>query len=97
MTDANKHIMRTRHTIPTLLQLVTMLNGAKYFLHLDMNNGYIKLQLAEESQKFTTFYKHRGLKRFKRQHFGVNSAAEIFNEEFHKIMQHEPNAISTYL
>ena len=96
MTDANKYIMRTRHAIPTLRELETKLNGAKYFSHLDMNDGYMQLELAEESRKLTTFYTHRGLKRFKRLHFGVNSAAEIFNEEVRKIVQHEPNAISIY-
>ena len=81
LTDANKYIKRTRHAIPTLRELETRLNGAKYFSHLDMNDGYMQLELAEESRKLTTFYTHRGLKRFKRLHFGVNSAEEIFNEE----------------
>ena len=81
LTDANKYIKRTRHAIPTLRELETRLNGAKYFSHLDMNDGYMQLELAGESRKLTTFYTHRGLKRFKRLHFGVNSAAEIFNEE----------------
>lgn len=69
MTDANKHIKRSRHAIPTLRELETKLNGAKYFSHLDMNDGYMQLELAEESRKVTTFYTHRGLKRFKRLHF----------------------------
>jgi len=96
MTDANKYIKRTRHAIPTLRELETRLNGAKYFSHLDMNDGYVQLELAEESRKLTTFYTHRGLKRFKRLHFGVNSAAEIFNEEVRKIVAKEPNAVSIY-
>ena len=61
-----------------------------------MNDGYMQLQLAEESRKLTTFYTHRGLKRFKRLHFGVNSSAEIFSEEVHKVVSLEPNAISIY-
>ena len=96
MTDANKYIKRTRHAILTLRELETRLNGAKYFSNLDMNDGYMQLELAEESRKLTTFYTHRGLKRFKRLHFGVNSAAEIFNEEVRKIVAQEPNAVSIY-
>ena len=38
----------------------------------------------------------RGLKHFKRLHFGVNSAAEIFNEEVRKVVAQEPNAVSIY-
>ena len=29
----------------------------------------------------TTFYTHRGLRRFKRLNFGTNSAAELFHQE----------------
>ena len=94
--DVNKYIKRTWHTIPTQGELETRLNGAKFFSHLDMNNVYMQLELAEESRKLTTFYTHRGLKRFKRLHFGVNSAAEIFNEEVRKVVSLEPNAISIY-
>ena len=65
MTDINKYIKRTRHTIPTLRELETRLDGAKFFWHLDMNDGYMQLELAEENRKLTTFYTHRGLKRFK--------------------------------
>ena len=81
MTDVNRYIKRTRHTIPTLRELETRLNGAKF---------------AEESRKMTTFYTHRGLKGFKRLHSGVNSAAEIFNEEVCKVVSLEPNAVSIY-
>ena len=96
MTDANKYIRRTRHAIPTLRELETRINGAKYFSYLDMNGSYMQLELAEESRKLATFYTHRGLKHFKSLHFGVNSAAEIFNEEICKVVAQEPNAVSIY-
>jgi len=63
---------------------------------VDIYDGFMQLELAEESRKLTTFYTHRGLKRFKRLHFGVNIAAEIFNEEVRKIVSLESNAISIY-
>ena len=84
------------NTIPTLRELETRLNGAKFFSHLDMNDGYMQLELAEESRKLATFYTHRRLKHFKRLHFGVNSAAKIFNKEVRKVVSLEPNAISIY-
>ena len=96
MTDVDKGIKRTMHTIPTLRELETRLNGAKFFSHLDMNNGYMQLELAEESRKQTTFVTYRRLKHVKRLHFGVNSAVEIFNEEVRKVVSLEPNAISIY-
>lgn len=96
MMDVNRYIKRTRHTIRTLRELETRLNRAKFFLHLDMNDGYMELELAEESRKLTKFYTHHGLERFKRLHFGVNSAAEIFNEEVRKVVALGPNTITIY-
>ena len=86
MTEANKYIKITRHAIPALRELETKLNGAKYFSHVDMNDGYMQLELAEENRTITIFYTHRGLKRFKRLHFGVNNATKIFNEEVRKVV-----------
>ena len=96
MMDVNKYIKRTRHIILTLRHLETRLNGVKFFSYLDMNDGYMQLELAEESRKLTTFYTHRGLKCYKKLLFGVNSAEEIFNEEVCKVVSLEPNAISIY-
>ena len=48
MTDANKY-----------KENQTRLNRAKYFSHLDMNDGYMQLELAGESRKLTTFYTQR--------------------------------------
>ena len=94
MMDVNKYIKRTRHTISTLREPETRLNGAKIFSHLDVNDGYIQLELAEENRGLTTFYTHRGLEHFKRLHFGVNNAAEIFSEEVRKVVSLEPDANS---
>ena len=53
LTDANKYIKRRRHVISTLRE--SRLDWAKYSTHLDMNDGYMQLELAEESRKLTTF------------------------------------------
>ena len=83
---ANHFIKRTRHVIPTLSELSTRLNGAKCFSHLDMSDDCMQLELVEASRKLTTFYTPKGLKRFKRLHFGVNSVAEAFDEEVQKVV-----------
>lgn len=41
----------------------------------------MQFELSPESRHMTTFYTHQGLRRFKRLNFGINLAAEIFNEE----------------
>ena len=51
-----------------------------------MNDGYMQLELAEESRKLTTLYTHRGFNHFKRLRSRLNSAVEIFNEEVRKVV-----------
>ena len=85
MTNANKAIKRQRHVIPTLEELRHDFNGAKVFSVLDQNCGYNQYSLAPgESRNITSFRTHRGIKRFKRLHFGINAAAEIFQQENEK-------------
>ena len=74
----NQAIKRTRHIIPTMDDMIVDLSGAKVFSKLDLNHGYHQLELAEESRNITTFTTHVGLRRYKRLSFGINSAAEIF-------------------
>jgi len=94
MTEVNKYFRRTRHTKPPLRELETRLNSAKYFTHLDLNNGYMQLELAEESRKLTSFYTHCGLKHFKRLHFEDNQAEwtasdveEVFEKDIRAVLQ----------
>ena len=59
-------------------EVINDLNGAKIFSKLDLNQGYNQLELAPESRYLTTFSTHFGLRRFRRLNFGINCAAEIF-------------------
>ena len=45
MRDANKAITREKHPTPTMEELLHELNGAKVFSKLDMNHGYLQLEL----------------------------------------------------
>ena len=96
MTTANTAIKRTRHVIPTIEELRYKLNGAKHFTKLDMKQGYMQLELKLESRNMTTFYTHRGLRRFKRLNFGTNSAAELFHQEISQTLVDIDNADNLY-
>ncbi|XP_060594467.1 uncharacterized protein LOC132748833 [Ruditapes philippinarum] len=74
----NQAIKRTRHVILTIDDMIVDLSGARVFSKLDLNHGYHQLELSEESRNITTFTTHVGLRRYKRLSFGINSAAEIF-------------------
>ena len=86
MRAPNTAIKRERHNMPTLDELSTTLSGSKVFSKLDLNQGYNQIELDEESRYITTFATHKGLYRFKRLSFGVNSAAEIFQESIRQAL-----------
>ena len=81
MRMANQAIQRERHLTPTIDDILASLNGATVFSKLDLNSGYHQIELAEESRFITVFTTHVGLYRFKRLSFGINSAAELFQNQ----------------
>ncbi|XP_064488499.1 uncharacterized protein K02A2.6-like [Ornithodoros turicata] len=94
MREPNTAITRVRHVMPTAEDIVNILNGAAYFLKLDLNEGYHQLELNEESRVITTFATHCGLRRYKRLLFGVNAAAEIFQDAIRQVLPDEDGIIN---
>ncbi|XP_064468936.1 uncharacterized protein K02A2.6-like [Ornithodoros turicata] len=95
MRRANQAIIRERHTSPTLEDLVTCLNGAMMFSKLDRNDGYHQLLLKEDCRHITTFATHMGLYRYKRLNFGINAAAELFQNTVRQVLAGIPGVINT--
>ena len=81
MRSLNKAIIRERHVIPTIDDVVSDLNGCKVFSKIDLNQGYHQIPLHSDSRQFTTFSTHVGLFRYKRLNFGLSCAAEIFQKK----------------
>ncbi len=94
MRAPNKAILRTRHVMPTIEDLVVDLNGATVFSKLDMNQGYHQLELEPTSRFITIFATHRGLFRYKRLHFGINCAAEIFDDAIRQTISGIPGVVN---
>lgn len=80
MRQANRAILREKHPMPTIEDLMTELNESTVFSKLDLSNGYHQLVLSDSSRYITTFSTHVGLRRYKRLLFGVNAASEIFQK-----------------
>lgn len=55
MREPNVAIKRERHVMPIVEDIIGILNGAKYFSKLDLNEGYHQLELDEASRQITTF------------------------------------------
>ena len=78
MRCVNKAVLRERHVMPTVDDIISDLNGATTFSKLDLNQRYQQLELTPESRDATTFSTQDGLWRYKRLNFGVSSVSEIF-------------------
>ena len=81
MRSLNKAIIRERHVIPTIDNVVSDLNGCKVFNKIDLNQGYHQIPLHSDSRQFTTFSARVGLFRYKRLNFGLSCAAEILQKK----------------
>ena len=86
----NQAIERERHPQPTIDDLITDLNGARYFSKLDLNSAYHQLELDESSRYITTFTTHKGLFQYKRLNFGTSSASEIFQNTMQNVLSGIP-------
>ena len=78
MRRANEAIIRERHPIPTIEEVLYDLNGSTVFSKLDLKWGFHQVELEEGSREITTFVTHRGLYRYKRLMFGISSAPEKY-------------------
>ncbi|XP_064644707.1 uncharacterized protein K02A2.6-like [Lineus longissimus] len=77
---ANQAIIRGRHPTLTIDDIADHLNGCTVFFKIDLHQGYLQLELDEESLHITTFVTHLGLYRSKRLSFGITSSSEIFQK-----------------
>ena len=92
MREPNKAIVRERHIMPTLDELVNDLNQAKIFSKLDLTSGYHQLELDKDSRYITTFSTHVGIYQYKRLNFGISSASDVFQEAIRSVIRHIPGA-----
>ena len=95
MREANKAILRERHLLLTLDEVIHDLNGATVFSKLDLNQGYHQLLLHPDSRHITTFSTHTGLFRYNRLSFGINAAAEKFQNVIASAISDIPNVNNT--
>ena len=98
--QANQAIIRERHVMPTLDDVINDLNGSVKYSRMDLTKSFHQLVVQESSRYITTFSTHVGLFRFKRLNFGISSASEIFQNTMAQILcgiLHQGHFRSIYL
>jgi hypothetical protein len=83
---ANTAILRQRHVMPTLDDLIHQLNGSRMFSKLDLRHAFLQLELEPNSRYITTFSSHIGLFRYKRLNFGLSVSSELFQSTLSQIL-----------
>ncbi|XP_058816749.1 uncharacterized protein K02A2.6-like [Topomyia yanbarensis] len=80
MRRANRAVVREKHPLPVIEELLGSINGAVKFSKLDIKDAYHQVELSEHSREITTFITKYGLFRYKRLMFGICSAPELFQK-----------------
>ncbi|XP_037871580.1 uncharacterized protein LOC119629540 [Bombyx mori] len=83
----NKAIQRAHFQLPTINELATKLNGAKYFSVLDANSGFWSVKLDKESADLCTFITPFGRYQYLRLPFGLNCAPEVFHAKLKQLLE----------
>ena len=86
MRRANEAVVRERHPIPTVDEVLYDLNGSNIFSKLDLKWGFHQVELAEKSREITTFVTYKGLYRYKRLMFGISSAPELYQHIIQQVL-----------
>jgi len=78
MRAANTAILRERHPMRRINDLIIKINGATHMSKLDLNCAYHQFALTEDSKQITGFITPTGAYVWNRLSFGISSAAELF-------------------
>ena len=79
--DLNRANKRPHHCTLTLDEVLSKLNGAKYFSIVDARSGYWNIKLDHESSLYTTFNTPHKRYRFLRLPLGLICAQDIFQRK----------------
>ncbi|XP_059052349.1 uncharacterized protein K02A2.6-like [Achroia grisella] len=83
----NRVIKRQHYPLPTLTEIATKLNGARYFSKLDAKSGFWMIQLDDSSADLCTFGTPFGRYQYMRLPYGINSASEIFHARVRQLLE----------
>ena len=85
--NLNQAIMHSHYPLPTIKEVATRLTNAKLFTVLDAKSGFCQVKLDELSSYLTTFNTLFGWYRWKRMHFGISSAPEVWQQSMHQLIE----------
>ena len=77
----NKALKRSHYPLPVIEDILPELADVKVFSKADIKDGFLQIQLDQESSKLTTFQTPWGRYRYLRMPFGISPAPECFQRK----------------
>jgi hypothetical protein len=87
LSRLNDSVMRERHIMPSVDQVLAQLADARVFSKLDCFNAFLQCPLAPESRHLTTFITPFGRFCFQRVPYGISSAPEVYQKKMLELLQ----------
>nr|XP_037280020.1 uncharacterized protein LOC119172989 [Rhipicephalus microplus] len=87
LTKLNQVVLRERHLMLTVDQVLGRLGNAAVFSKLDAISRFHQVRLSESCQELTTFITPFGRYCYRRLPFGITSAPEVFQRQMSRILE----------
>ena len=85
--NLNKAVRRNHYPTPTLEDITPKLPKARLYSVVDAKDGFLQVELEEESSFLTTFWTPFGRYRWLRMPFGISSAPEEFQRRLDNVLE----------
>lgn len=84
----NKLIEKDRYPLPLIEDQIDRLGKARYYISIDMKNGFYQVPVATDSIKYTAFVTPDGHYEFLKMPFGICNGPSVFQRAITKAVQH---------
>ena len=77
----NQALRRSHYPLPVIDDILPELGKARVFSKADLKDGFLQIELDDESSHYTTFQTPWGRHRWKRMPYGISPAPEYFQQK----------------
>ncbi|XP_022794630.1 uncharacterized protein K02A2.6-like [Stylophora pistillata] len=87
----NKALKRSHYPLPVIEDVLPELSNVKVFSKADLKDGFLHIELDDESSLLTTFQTSWGRYCWKRMPFGISPAPELFQQKLDQNLEGLPS------